>query len=122
MLCVLRIAGDDLDIDAMLPNAKLSPFRIDRKGEGKARTNALNYDVAADTESADKLFSDIRAFLLANRQEIAALGRRPGVQHFILDIAVSVAEEMASRSLVLSKDMMSAAVELGLSFEISIYR
>ena len=122
LTCIFRVAGTDLDVDTILSGAAIQPYRVDRAGLEQAKINALHYDIStAETVSSTELEAAIEAFLVRNQQDILFIRQTSAVEQFVLDVALTIDDEMAMRTLTLSLPLMRAIVAAGLSFEISVY-
>lgn len=86
-ICVFRVGGLELDIDAILGGTAIQPFRIDRAGVGRAKINALHFDVSSvEPITSSALASAIEAFLAQNRLDILFIRQMNGIEHFSLDV------------------------------------
>ena len=131
MPCVLRVSGENLDLNALLDRSALKAFRTWRKGElrvpaaANSKINADSgacFDVsAAGFEEFGKQQEDATNFLSSNRSSIQQLTSCPGVEHAHLDFGIDWGASWI-HSDVLSPAFLRAAADVGISVEISHYR
>jgi hypothetical protein len=122
-MCVFLIAGAALDLDKVLIETSLMPYRTDRIGVGKARTNALYYHISdAEPVTSAELEAAIRVFLKQNGSDILAMRRMDGVDHLTFDIGLVIDEGFMMRTLTMNPDFLALLAETGVTFEISAYR
>jgi hypothetical protein len=60
MSCVLRIAGDSLDVDTLLAAITLTPFRFWRKHQPKGKTDTLHTDSGAVITVSEAEMHEVR--------------------------------------------------------------
>ena len=123
LTCIFRVAGDDLDIEAIISGAKIQPFRIGRISIGKAKTNALHYEIsAAAPATSSELAAAILEFLKKNKQDIFLIRQSHGAEQLVLDVALIIDEGIAMRTLALNQPLLEVVTAAGISCEISAYR
>lgn len=128
MSCVLRIGGEQLDVDALMGSIGLPAYRVDRKGaprlprsHGPFEVSMVHLDVSASAFwDLQAQVADAIAFLTANADVLATALRFPGVDRAILDFAVE-AKDLPVDSKYLPPDLLRRAGELGLGIELSSY-
>ena len=121
--CVLRVGGNKFDVDAVLANLALQPYRIDRAGIGRAKDNAIHFDVSsAEAFTSEALSAMIERFIAENKKDLVALRQMRNLEYYDLDVALMIYEEMPMRSLSLSEAALKAIAEVGMSFTVSAYK
>jgi hypothetical protein len=130
MSCILRICGDELDVDALLSSADLEPDRVWCRGEPQraSKPEGKCYDhsgvtfVASASEFCefDQQIDEATRYLEIHRDQIAAMTLFEGVQHAILDFGI-VLRDVAIHSDILPLRFLKAAVATGVSVELSHY-
>lgn len=121
MMCVLRVAGSELDIDAILKETCLTPDRVDRKGVGRSVINSLHYELN-DADSVSELLNHVDEFLLSARADLKRMRTYVGLEFFVLDFGLTIESEMVVISLSIDNVLLSKIVELGLSISVSSYK
>lgn len=139
-MCVLRVSGPELDVDALLAattlrQGGLEPCALYRRGELRfpqagpdgPRSASSGIDVKVSDASWTDLseqISDAERFLDSHRREIERLAKTPGVSSLVLDFALEarVDEERASaRFEHFPASIVGLAGGLGLALELSFY-
>jgi len=128
MSCVLRVAGELLDLDKMLTAIQIRPYRVWRKGEpdrlGKrvhANSGACFTVSDAAIEDCLEKFREAYAFLEENLQDATKIGSFPGVDSACLDFGVGLSPEQFSQSCTLTLDLLRLAVLASLEIEFTQY-
>jgi hypothetical protein len=130
MPCVLRVSGENLDLNALLEAFPVKAFRTWRKGERRV-PNAVNskintdfgacFDVSdGDFENFAKQQEDATHFLKSNCLALQQLTSFPGVEYAQLDFGIDWGAS-GIHSNVLSPAFLRAAADAGVSVEISYY-
>lgn len=134
MSCVLRITGNNLDVDKFMKNSHLKPYRVDRKGQSiiksapkskKANSSAFHFDVShADFSALDKQIKDAINFLKKNKKYLKVIKRNRTVDSALLDFAIT--SRMKSKGTFVQCDFFPAellklAGELNIGIELSQY-
>ncbi|MEE9345496.1 MAG: hypothetical protein V3U88_07805 [Methylococcales bacterium] len=128
MSCILRISGEELNIDEMLQLNSLTYDQVWRKEEPCSITGKLNISSGiqfvvsdADFESFIIQRSDAIKFLEKNMDAILKMVQFPNVQDKILDFGVSITEGNVSVMSYLSPELVDLAAKCALGVEISCY-
>jgi len=129
--CVLRVSGENLDIDALLAFTSLVPRHVVRKGQprferSKHIAGYSGFNVSVSDASGTDVQSQVRdalAFLQMNREDIQRAVQFPGVEHARLDFGVHcrLSNGIAAQFDYYPPDLLRLAGELGLGIEISLY-
>ena len=130
-MCVLRVAGDDFEIDALLESSDLAPCHVQRKGlprfeSGRsiAEYTGFNVEVSSDDgEDLERQVADAIEFLTANRTAIRRVLEFPGVDYAYLDFNVNccLGNGVAIQNSRISSDLLKLAGDLRLDINISLY-
>lgn len=126
--CILRIAGETLDVDSLLLHSPLLVYRTWRKGEPRNLKNKCHTDSGAvfivseaDFDDFAGQLADASAFLNANAPALATLASFAGVQHACLDFAVAFKEGLVLQTSYLPAAFLQAAAVAGIGIAISHY-
>ncbi|HWF65069.1 MAG TPA: hypothetical protein VN685_10695 [Rhizomicrobium sp.] len=122
LICIFRVGGIAFNVDAIPKDVALLPYRIERLGVGRAKTNALHYEIA-DKEpiTSSELVTALRTFLTENRKDILAIRQMSGIEGLVLDVGMSVEPEKVMRSLHFDQSLLKIIAEFGISLELSVY-
>jgi hypothetical protein len=130
MSCILRVSGDELNVDALLRVVGLQPDRVWRRGEprraskpdGKRNESSGVTFVASDADYREfsLQLDEATEFLEDNRAQIAAMASFEGVQHAILDFGIEL-RDVPFHSDILTPQFLMAVAGMGLAVELSHY-
>ncbi len=128
MGCILRLAGVKLDVDGLLRNSPLTPYRVDRKGQPRAlRSRPPHADSGVHFSVSDRDFTDLRgqivdaiSYLETNQAAIRQLREFPGVESAGLDFGIARRDVAAQFDSFPSK-LLRLAGNLGLDLDLSQY-
>lgn len=128
MSCILRIAGEHLDIDALISQHNISPCNVWRKGEQrlcnkKIRTNSGASFVAsdADFDEFETQLRDVTTFLDLNALTIASMTAMQGVQFATLDFGLSIHEDSIVQSCLFPIEFIRLLGKTGVALEVTHY-
>jgi len=122
MMCVLRVGGSALDLNEVTAISSVIPFRMDKKGQGRAKINSLHYDVVKEFDGTFSEMLEKATQWLKGTKGIEKLKTRGDVEHLDLDFAVFAGEDQFGTSYTLPSDFLRIAGELGLSVTVSVYK
>jgi hypothetical protein len=130
MVCVLRVGGNELDVDGLLAGLPIKPCAVFRKGEPRAantpdsRVNersAANFQVSGDDFAEfGQQIDDALRFLEKSKSLFERLRAFPGVQYCVLDFGVEIREPFWC-CFEFPSPLLAAAGALGLSLALSTY-
>jgi hypothetical protein len=123
MNAILRVHGKKLKLSTILPLIPIDPYRIDKVGVGRAKTNCLHYDTGSPEEG--DFISTIEAvmlFLHDNEARLNEIKKRPDVDGVVIDIGVVISDDMFASTYHLGSMLLALLVRLGISIEISVYK
>jgi hypothetical protein len=133
-MCVLRVTGKHLDVEAILENSGLTPHKVFRAGEPRMASkpdgkrsefSGCNVDVSsASWDSSRGQVDDAIAFLKEHRELLSKWRSTPGVEDMRLDFPLDL--RIDRTTIVAQFDyfppaLISLAGALGLGLEVSIY-
>lgn len=129
--CVLRVVGENLNVDALLASISLEPCHVERKGEPRferskhiATYSGFNVPVS-DSPGTDVQgqICDALTFLSENQDELQQVVRFPGVDSVRLDFGINcrLSDEVLAQFDYYPPDLLRLAGEIGLGIEISLY-
>ena len=123
--CVLRVSGDDFQVDAFLAGSNLRPFRVHHRGDTSRRSSlytnsGLSLHVSSADGDLDAEISDAVAFLTTHEAELQRLHDFPGVTDLRLDFGY-YQRNVAAQFDYLPPDLLARAGKLGIGIELSLY-
>ncbi len=128
MSCILRVAGEFLDVDLMVPLAAIQPYLVWRKGEQKGgsgrihdRSGAFYLVSDADMNEVSRQVSEATEYLEKNSSEIASIVSFTGVTAAVLDFGTGLEEEQFNQSCRFSSRFLKLAVLAGVEIEVTQY-
>lgn len=111
-----------MDIDAITAGTTMKPYRTERTGIGRAKSNGLWYQVSdKDLATSEDLSSAIEIFIAKNEHDLSLLRKANGVEYIDFDVALWIDEGMIMRSLSLDPPALTAIAAAGISFTVSSY-
>jgi len=130
MSCVFRVVGDDLEIDALLVELKMEPYRLWRKGEPRNWRNpegkksecsgaCFTASEAEMTEFSTQVM-DATEFLKEHREDIEAIVAFPGVEEAALDFGIELKRDFLNCDY-LPPQLLRLAGSLNIAIELSHY-
>jgi hypothetical protein len=123
MEAVVRVYGKKLDVSELLAKASPQPYRVDRVGSGRSKTNCLHYEVSRVRGSGfDELLRGAKDFIEKNEDFFLQIKNRPDVDGVVLDIGMGISGNVLSSVYRVDVGCMNILVRLGISFEISVYK
>lgn len=131
MSCMLRVSGDDLDVDALLRGCEIEPVVAWRKGEprspGSQSTVKVHAFSGANFAVSGAGFSELRlqiddalVFLRENESFVRRLRSFPGVEELCLDFGNDI-RPPGWCSFSFPPELLVAAGALGVSLVLSVY-
>jgi len=128
MSCILRVSGEFLDIDAMLSQHKLSPYRTWKKGEARSLKGEVHSDCGAsfiaseaDFDEFDCQVTDATTYLELHVSAIARMAATTGVQFAVLDFGVFLNEGDVVQFCYFPPRLIQLAASAGIGIEVSQY-
>lgn len=131
MACLLRVAGQEFDVDAYLARGALAPSGVYRRGEARfptlprARKSLRSgFNIVVSKKEFSDFTGQVRdalSFLARHRRAVRALRRRKGVDGAELDFGVERRPEAAIQVQPFPEDLVRIAGELGLALTLSFY-
>lgn len=128
MGCVLRVYGEDLDIDALLSSVTLIAVVIWKTGQegvlkGRFHSDSGANFVASDADIEDfpLVIAETESFLVQNHADIWKLTSAPGVTGAVLDVAVATRSGFVTQTSNFSFALLQQMAQLNLSLAVSHY-
>jgi len=132
MSCILRIAGENFDIDAFILKSKITPYKIFYKGHPKYETkpdgkkienNGCAIEVStSDFIDFDQQVKDALKYLEENKEKLQVINSFPGIQFVVLDFGVKHDINRFTQTHYLPNELLKIIAKLGISVEISMYQ
>lgn len=128
MSCMLRVSGESLDVDALLSEVALVPYRKWKKGDARSLKRKVHADSGAnfvvseaEMDEFPRQAIDATEFLELNATLIARMAAFPGVQEAAFDFGVSLREGYVAQYCRLSPRLIQLAASACIGLEISHY-
>jgi hypothetical protein len=128
MSCILRIAGDSLDVDAMLKSCTLAADTTWKKGSLRGIGTKTHSTSGASFVASEAGFDQFKVqvaeatnFLREHAAAISTLVAFSGVDYATLDFGVSVYEDTFSKTCYLPPVLVGFAAVAGVGLEVSYY-
>jgi hypothetical protein len=122
LICIFRVGGVGFDTDAIPKGVILHPYRIEKLGVGRAKTNALHYEISdSEPVTSFELVAAIEEFLARNRNDIFLIRQMSGIDGLVLDVGLFIDAQEPMRTLHFSQPLLKTIADLGLSLEFSAY-
>jgi hypothetical protein len=132
MSCVLRIMGENFDVDVFVEKTQMSGFNKWYKGDplGMSANRKKKYSGASITTSfAD--FDDVKSqiedtirFLNEHKHNLKIIASTPNIEYAMIDFGVNsiIDDEHLTQSFYFTKDLIRICAELDIAIELSIYK
>jgi hypothetical protein len=128
MSCILRIAGEHLDVEALLAFTGLMPDRTWRNGQPGPLKGTLYSDSGAQFVASEANLDqfecqteDVAIFLEDNLSSIAAASSFAGVERAVLDFGVCLPEGYVAQFSLLPLRLIRLAAQAGVAIQLSHY-
>jgi hypothetical protein len=131
MGCVLRVWGDEFDIDNLLSHVRITPCSVQRKGlprfgpQSRVAT-ATGFNIVTSEASECDLsvqINDTIAFLRLHNDDLAAIMSFPGVAGAMLDFSVEsrLGGDIIGQNDSLPSELLLLAGTLGIGINLTQY-
>ena len=129
MSTILRVGGENFDVDVSLQQSTLAPCKVFRRGKPKcvgskqlSNKSGFNLEVSeADFNDFEKQIKNAVEFLKSNEEAISKLTEWIGVESMSLDFGVSRDESFAFQSITFPNQLLKLAGNLGVDIEATLY-
>lgn len=128
MGCVLRVYGDDLEMEAQLPYIELIPVVTWKKGQERLVKGRIHLDSGAnfvvsdaDPENFSAQLADAEQYLIRHHVDILRLASSAGVTDALLDFAVATKPGFATQTSHFPVAFMERMSQLKLALAVSHY-
>jgi len=128
MGCVLRVYGEDLDIDALLSSVNLIAVATWKMGQERILKGRFHSDsganfVASDADIEDfpRVIAEAELFLARNYDELCKLTSAPGATGAVLDFAVATRPGLVTQTSNFSIAFLQRMADLNLALAVSHY-
>lgn len=132
MSCVLRISGENLDIDNFVKKTQMSGFDIWHKGDALGLSaHKKKKSSGASIITSDSDFHDIKGqiedtvrFLINYKNNLKIIASTDNIDHAIIDFGIDsiTNENQLTQTFRFPKDLIKLCAELHLEIEVSIYK
>ena len=130
MSCILRISGENLNIDALLDSVEIKPYKIWHSGEprsksrpdGKRSTTSGASFLASDADFSefDLQVKEVTSFLRKHREDITVMAEHEESEYPLLDFGIEL-RDVAIHGDFLPLPLLEAAVAARVSILLSHY-
>lgn len=127
MACLLKIIGENLDVNMFLKTLKLQGFQKRYKGEFITTKRKLQYSYVSKCVSHSDLFKqqkdDIYRYLCRHKKKIMKARVIQGIQYFTIDfnITSTINNNTLIQSMYFEREFIDLCSELKITFEITLY-
>ena len=131
MPCILRIAGENFDVDSFIEMTAAKPYKIFYKGEPqyatkpdgkKVERSGCSLEISkVDFENLDQQINDAIVYLNQNREKLQWINKTPEIQYAVLDFELNYDSDKFVQSHYLPNEFLNLVSQLGIGIEISIY-
>jgi len=132
MSCVLRIIGEDFDVDSFILKTGIDPYKVFYRGDSKVKSKpdgkktersgcAIGASWADQTDFKQQV-KDAIGFLESNRDKLLFINSVPEIQYAVLDFGVSYNPDKFTQTQYLPKELLRLTADLGIGIEVSIYQ
>lgn len=131
MSCILRIGGENFDVDRFLTECPFEPVKVWRKGEPRFKksspdgpynsTSGVNIEVSpADFSELEAQISDAMQFFSEHQNFLKQLSSISGVEYPVVDFGVEI-HPPGWNSFVVPPALLSLLGDFGISLMLSTY-
>ncbi|RYG67881.1 DUF4279 domain-containing protein, partial [bacterium] len=126
MSCMLRVSGENFDVDTFLAQSQLEPNNVWHKGEPRYKNQIRlhsGFSVIAsnaDMDDPQQQVEEVIVFLKTNQNELAKLRDFPNVEEPILDFGIRD-RDVAVQSDRFPAELLHLAGSLNIGLEVSRY-
>jgi len=131
MPCILRIVGENFDVDNFIDRSAIKPYKIFYKGEPqyaikpdgkKIERSGCSIEISkVDFENLDQQIDDALVYLNQNQEKLRWINKNPEIQYAVLDFGLNYDSDKFVQSHYLPNEFLKLVSELGVGIEISIY-
>ncbi|MES2269030.1 MAG: hypothetical protein V4520_19860 [Bacteroidota bacterium] len=132
MSCILRIIGEDFDVDSFILLSGVSSYCVFYKDEPKSKLkpggekyqfSGCAVDVSiADFDDFTEQEKDAAKYLELNYEKLKLIPSTPEIQFAVLDFGIEYDSYKFVQSKYLSTALIKLCADLGISIELSIYQ
>jgi hypothetical protein len=132
MPCILRIAGENFDVDQFVKKSDLAPYKIFYKGDAKYVTKPEGKKIErsgcaieiskVNFENFSEQLNDALTYLSQNIEKLQWINKTPEIQYAVLDFGLNYDSDKFIQSHYLPNEFLKLASHLGIGIEISVYQ
>ncbi|MGY4538801.1 hypothetical protein ACVW0P_003224 [Mucilaginibacter sp. UYNi724] len=132
MGCILRIIGEEFDVDNFILQSGIRSYSVFYKGEPKSKLSpdgkkcqfsGCAVDVSkADFNDFNKQIDDASRYLELYQEKLKLITSIPAIQFAVLDFGIECDINKFVQSKYLPITLIKLCAELGISIELSIYQ
>nr|WP_183568055.1 hypothetical protein [Mucilaginibacter sp. SP1R1]MBB6152508.1 hypothetical protein [Mucilaginibacter sp. SP1R1] len=129
---MLRIWGENFDVDDFIFQSKISAYNIYYKGSPKIKSKPEGKKIessgcsqevsSADFDNFKQQIQDAIDYLNNYQQELQHINTTPEIQYAILDFGVEYDPNKFTQTQYLPTELLKLSSDLGIGIEISIYQ
>jgi hypothetical protein len=131
MPCILKITGENFDVDNFVKKSNITPYKLFHKGDPKLATkpnsNKMEQSGCAieisnvDFESFSEQLDDASTYLNKNREKLQWINKTPEIQYAVLDFGLNCDSDKFVQSHYLPNEFLKLVSRLSIGIEISVY-
>jgi len=134
MSCVLRILGENFEVDRFISKSMLAPYKKWHKGEPKFALKpegpkSLNSGLAilvseSNWEDFNSQVKNSLSFLKRNKEKLQYITLTKGIEYAVLDFGITLRidnDKLLYQTNYFPKELLKICGNLGIGIELSIY-
>ena len=131
MPCILRIVGENFDVDSFVKKSNITPYKIFHKGDPRLKTKpdgakiertGCSIEVSkVDFDNLDQQINAAIIYLNKNQDKLQWINKTPEIQYAVLDFGLNYDLDKFVQSHYLPNEFLKLVSQLGIGIEISIY-
>jgi hypothetical protein len=132
MSCILRIAGENFDVDTFISKSTIVAYNRFYKGDAKYKSkpdgakverSGCSIEVSkVKFENFHRQVDDAILYLNQNKDKLQLIKAIPEIQYAVLDFGVDYDCDKFTQTHYLSNEFLKLVSELGIGIELSIYQ
>ena len=132
MPCILRITGENFDVDNFIKKSNVATYKVYYKGDAmyatkpegkKNERSGCSIEIGkVDFENLDQQRDDVIVYLNQNKEKLEWINKTPEIQYAVLDFGLNYDSDKFVQSHYLPNKFLRLVSELDIGIEISMYQ
>ena len=132
MSCILRISGENFDVDAFILKSQIVPYKTFYKGSPRLKTkpdgeknkySGCAIEVSkAEFNDYEQQVTDAIIYLTDNKDKFQYISSTTEIQHSVLDFGIGYDINKFTQTHHVPVELLRIVADLGISIELSIYQ